>query len=175
MTKVVLPVEEWKRVDPDRWSGHSPAMAESERKRADARLEAALQGADQTDPRPHYRPALRYLKHTDDAAFRRVLGYYEDTLVPTVAGEADPLAAWREYGGVLTEELGPGRLLELDSTGRARGTASVDGARGMVVYVPDSPTAPVLILREPKDATPAQTAAKELLVDGRQTASRYQG
>jgi hypothetical protein len=150
-------------------------MADSERKRADARLRTALDDADQTDPRANYRPVLRYLKNTDDAAFRRVLRYFEETLVTAVAGEADPLTAWLEYGRVLAEELGSGRLLELDSTGRARGVTAVGQARGLVLFVPDAATAPVLVLRHPRTPSPAQVATRELLVQGRQTASRYEG
>lgn len=148
-------------------------MADAERKRADARLEAALDGADQADPRDHYRPVLRYLKNRDDGAFRRLYQYYEETLVPAVAGEADPLREWLEYGRTLADALGPGRLLEVDSTGRARATGEGE-ARGTVMFVPDDAAVPVLILREPRQASPAQVAVRELLADGRQTASHYE-
>ena len=175
MTKVARGPSDWKPLDPVGDAGHPAAMADSERSRADARLETALSGADQQDPRGAYRPVLRYLRDRDDAAFQRVLRYFENTLVPAVAGEADPLAEWLEYGRVLAEELGSGRTLELDSTGRARATQSPEDARGMVVFVPDLPAAPVLLLREPKEASAAQMATRELLVEGRQTASRYEG
>ncbi|MFP4622680.1 MAG: hypothetical protein ACOCVZ_00550 [Gemmatimonadota bacterium] len=136
--------------------------------RADARLEAALQGADQGDPRPLYRPALRHLRERDPEAFQRALRYYETELVPAVAAEADPLAAWREYGAALARELGGGRTVELDSTGRARAVEDLAAARGLVLHVPDAADAPVLVLRYPRGASASQRAAYELLVEGRQ-------
>lgn len=149
------------------------AMTNDARSRADARLEAALGGADHRDPRPFYRHALRYLREHDEDAFGAALRYFEEELVPAVAGEADALAAWAEYGAVLARGMGRGRMVELDTTGRAGGVETALGAEGMVFYVPDDPAAPVLVLRYPRAATPAQHAAYELLVEGRRTASAY--
>lgn len=143
--------------------------------RADARLDTALQDADRADPRPLYRPALRYLRDRKPEAFREALRYFEEDLIPAVAGEADPLAAWLDYGRRLTEALGEGRTVELDSTGRARPVAEPADARGLVLHVPDDTGAPVLALRHPRDPSKAQQAAFELLVEGRQTASAYAG
>lgn len=148
-------------------------MTDDPKARADARLEAALGNLDYRDPRPFYRSALRYLRERDEEAFGRALRYFEDELVPAVAGEADPGAEWSEYGAVLARALGPGRMAELDSTGRARGVETALGAKGLVLYIPESTDAPVLVLRYPRGATPAQHAAYELLVEGRQTASAY--
>lgn len=142
--------------------------------RATARLEAALEAADQRDPRPFYRGPLRYLRERDEGAFGRALRYYEEELVPAVAGETEPLAAWIEYGAVLARELGGGRTVELDGTGRARPVETVTEARGLVFHIPEAVDAPVLVLRYPANATPAQHAAYELLVEGHQTASAYQ-
>lgn len=141
--------------------------------RADARLETALQGADQRDPRPLYRPALRYLRDQRPDAFEDALRYFEDELIPAVAGDAEPLATWLEYGRRLARALGAGRLVELDSTGRARPITDPAEARGLVLHLPDDDAAPALALRSPKTPSPAQQAAYELLVEGRQTASAY--
>lgn len=141
--------------------------------RADARLEAALQDADHADPRPLYRPALRYLRDRNPDAFQDALRYYEGELIPAVAGEADPLAAWLDYGRRLARALGTGRLVELDSTGRARPVGDPEDARGLVLHLPDDGSAPALALRRPRDPSKAQQAAFELLVQGRQTASAY--
>lgn len=141
--------------------------------RADARLQTALADLDYRDPRPFYRSALRYLRERDQDAFARALRYFEDELVPAVAGEADPGAAWSEYGAVLARALGAGRMVELDATGRAHGVDTAGGAKGLVLYIPESAAAPVLVLRYPREAAPAQHAAYELLVEGRQTASAY--
>ena len=141
--------------------------------RAKARLETALQDADRQDPRPLYRPALKYLRDRDPEGFRDALRYFEEELIPAVAGEADPLAEWLAYGRRLARALGDGRLVELDSTGRARPVSDPAAARGLVLHVPDDSAAPAIALRYPADPSRAQKAAFELLIEGRQTASAY--
>ncbi|MFW6206564.1 MAG: hypothetical protein ACOC5J_01370 [Gemmatimonadota bacterium] len=143
------------------------------RTRADARLEAALQDADLADPRPRYREALRHLRDRDPDTFDEAIRYFENELIPAVAGEADPLAAWLEYGRRLARALGDGRLMELDATGRARPVTDPAEARGLVLHLPDDTGTPALALRHPKELSKAQQAAVELLVEGRQTASAY--
>jgi hypothetical protein len=143
--------------------------------RADARLETALRDADRADPRPLYRPALKYLRDRDPEAFREALRYFEEELLPSVAGEGDPLAAWLDYGRRLAEALGAGRLVELDTTGRSRPVNNPGEARGLVLHLPDDESAPALALRHPRDPSRAQKAAFELLVERRQTASAYEG
>lgn len=143
--------------------------------RADARLETALRDADQKDPRPYYRAALRALKQSDPDSFQEALRYFEEELTPAVAGEADPLDAWAEYGQLLARLMGPGRTVELDSRGRARPTSEPARARGLVLHLPDEARTPATVLRFPGDPSPAQQAAYELLVEGRQTASAYSG
>lgn len=150
------------------------SMNDDLKARAAARLGAALDGADQGDPRPYYRRVLRYLKDRDAGAFDRATRYFENELVPACAGEADPLEAWLAYGRRLCSELGAGRTMELDSTGRARPVDDPASARGLVLYLPDAETAPVLVLRGPRAPSDAQKAAVELLVHGRQTASAYE-
>lgn len=148
-------------------------MDEDTKARADSRLEAALETAPLRDPRPFYRPALKHLRETDMDGFQRALRYYEDELVPAVAGGADPLPAWADYGSVLARELGPGRAVALDETGRAHPVDALSVEVGMVLHLPDDPASPVLVLRCPRRASAAQHAAYELLVEGRQTASAY--
>ncbi len=148
-------------------------MTEEMKKRADARLDGALKDADQRDPRPFYRQGLLHLRENDESGFQRALRYFEDELVPAVAGEADPLPFWAEYGLMIGRTLGSGRTVELDPTGRAGPVESVAGAGGLVLYIPDATAAPVLVLRYPKRPSAAQHAAYELLVEGRQTASAY--
>lgn len=148
-------------------------MTDDLKPRADARLETALVDADHLDPRPFYRRALRYLRERDEEAFGRALRYFEDELVPSVAADAPPAAAWAEYGAVLARALGAGRMVELDGTGRAHPVDTAVGARGLVLYVPEQADAPVLVLRYPREASAAQHAAYELLVEGRRGASAY--
>ena len=141
--------------------------------RADARLEAALQDADQQDPRDHFRHALKVLKRANPDGFQDALRYFEEELTPAVAGEADPLDAWAEYGEMLADALGPGRTVELDSTGRARPVEDLKAARGLVLHIPDDAAVPAVVLRYPRRPSPAQRASHELLVQGRQAASAY--
>ena len=143
------------------------------RNRADARLETALRDTDRQDPRPHYRRALKYLRDRNPDAFQDALRYFEEELIPAVAGEADPLEAWLGYGRHLARSLGDGRLVELDSTGRARPVNDPTTARGLVLHIPDDASTPPLVLRCPTEPSKAQQAALELLVEGRQTASAY--
>ncbi|NIP80689.1 MAG: hypothetical protein GWM90_16300 [Gemmatimonadetes bacterium] len=148
-------------------------MSDELRNRADARLETALRDADRRDPRPYYRTALRHLREHDPEAFQRALRFFEEELVPAVADEADPLEAWLEYGRRLAAAFGPGRTVELDSTGRERPVPDPGTAAGLVLHIPDDDRSPVLVLRCPRDPSRAQTGALELLVEGRQTASLY--
>jgi hypothetical protein len=148
-------------------------MTDDLKSRADARLASALAapGAP-VDPRPLFRPVLRHLRERDPAAFDRALAHFEGTLVPAVAGGADPLRAWLNYGLLLASALGAGRTVEVDPTGRARSLEEGTGG-GLVLHVPEADDAPVLVLHQPTDASPAQVATVELLVVGRVTASAY--
>ncbi len=90
------------------------------RARADARLEEALAAAAMADPRPACRDRLKALKAANSTAFARAVDYFEHTLVPAVAGGAEPLGQWLEYARVLAEASGPGRTVIVDRGGRAR-------------------------------------------------------
>ena len=148
-------------------------MMDDPKARADARLEEALTAASMRDPRPLYRPLLRYLREYQPAAFDRVIRHFDERLVPALAGEADPLTTWLEFGLRLAEELGPGRLLGIDPTGRAVvGEPAVDSPH-LVLFLPDDAATPALVVRYPREASAAQTATVELLVEGRVTASAY--
>lgn len=149
-------------------------MSDDLKTRADARLEAALETADLRDPRPLYRPVLRHLRARDAAAFERAIRHFDEALVPAVAGDADPVDAWLDFGQRLAEELGAGRLLRVDDSGRAESVDSpVSAGGGLVLFLPDDAATPTLVLRYPRDARPAQRATVELLAEGRVTASAY--
>jgi hypothetical protein len=146
---------------------------------ADRRLEAALESSGVRDPRPYFRPVLKYLRDEDPAAFGRALQYHEGVLIPAVAGGADPLGAWLEYGLRLAGAMGTGRTVEVDATGRARtletAVPDVAAASGLVLHLPEDGAAPALVLRYPGASAPAQDATVELLVAGRLSASAYDG
>jgi hypothetical protein len=148
------------------------------RQRADAALEAALAaalaaGAGIRDPRPYFRPVLKHLRETDPEAFSRAIAHFESELVPALAAGADPVRGWLEYGLLLATALGPGRLLEVDATGRAHPVEAPLTAGGLVLHIPDAEASPVLVLRHPSAGSPPQEATVELLAEGRVTASAY--
>ena len=148
-------------------------MSDDLRARADARLEAALAESPWRDPRPYLRHALKQLKERDPAAFERALAHFDATLIPAVAAEADPMAEWLEYGRLLGSLAGTGRVVAIDGSGRAATPESTPAADSLLLHLPDAPEAPAVVLRCPRDATPAQEASMELLVLGRVTASAY--
>src|SRR5687767_1547962 len=92
-------------------------MADDVQAEADRRLEAALAVSGARDPREFYRDRLRDLKQADRGAYEQAVGYYRDTLVPSVAQGTDPLPAWTEYGRQLAELAIPGRTVMIDATG----------------------------------------------------------
>lgn len=143
------------------------------RSRADARLDSALEHSPFRDPRPFYRRVLKQLRARDRDALDRAVRHYEDELIPAVAGDGDPLALWLDYGRLLARLAGSGRTLEVDASGRASPVGDDPGAGGLLLHLPDDVAAPAVVLRCPRDATPAQDASIELLVLGRQTASAY--
>ena len=149
-------------------------MTDDPKARAEARLERALAAAAVRDPRPLYRPVLRYLREYRPAGFERAIRDFDDRLVPAVALDADPLAAWLEFGLRLAEELGPGRVLGIDPTGRASSEEAPEHSSQLLLFLPDDPAMPALVLRYPREASIAQAATVELLVDGRVTASAYE-
>jgi hypothetical protein len=50
-------------------------MTEDMKRQADERLRAALEGAGVRDPRPLYRPVIKYLRDHDPGAFARARAY----------------------------------------------------------------------------------------------------
>ncbi|MBX6362604.1 MAG: hypothetical protein IRZ00_01940 [Gemmatimonadetes bacterium] len=141
-------------------------MADSLRARADARLDQALAARRLTDPRDLFRDRLRRLRADDPAAFGRAIDYFEHTLLPRVAADAEPITEWIEYGRFLAELTGPGRVLAVDPSGRARAYEPPPGADLLVLFFPDVQTDPVLPLARPRELSAAQQATWELLLPG---------
>lgn len=136
---------------------------------ANRRLEAALATTGARDPRDHLRGRLRDLKQEDAAAYEEAAAYYRDTLVPSVAsGDADPLAAWTDYGRKLAELSAPGRTLVLDPEGRAEPYEPPVAPDRLVLHLPDAPRGKAFLVALPAEPSRAQRAAYELLVEGRQ-------
>lgn len=150
-------------------------MTDDPRARADARLEMAIRSGGVQDPRPLYRHILKLLRDRSRDGFDRCVRYFEEELLPAVAGDADPLAAWLDYGRHLADAIGPGREVEVGPSGRAHAVEEGAAPRGLLLYLPDDDTVPALVLRYPDPSTRAQVATVELLARGRVTASAYEG
>jgi hypothetical protein len=140
-------------------------MAETDvRARADERFEAALKAAGARDPRDFYREQMRTLKADDPAAYRRAIGYFNETLIPSVArDDSDPMAEWLEYGRLLATLSAPGRTVQIDVTGKARDYSPPVPPDALVLHLPDAPTRPALVVGIPARLSPAQRAAHDLL------------
>jgi len=137
------------------------------RAEATARLERALAESGMADPREFCRDRLRELRRRDPAALAEALRDYDETLVSRVArGDADPIAEWIEYARRLAERTAPGRTVEIDLGGRARPYAPGAHPR-LVLHLPDDPAAPALPVARPRELSPAQRAAYDLLVLGK--------
>jgi hypothetical protein len=141
-------------------------MSEQVKERAEARLLEAFAREGIADNRPAYRQRLRALRERNPAAFERALHHYEDAVLPTLAGEADPVATWIAYGRWLAELDGAGRLYEVDAHGRARPYDAAP-ADGLVLFVPDDAGSEVLPARLPVTPSAAQRATYDLLVAGK--------
>ncbi len=141
---------------------------ESTRDRADARLEAALEREAVHDPREFYRERLRLLRERNPSAFEEARRYYEDVLLPRVAAaDSEPVREWFEYGRRLAELTAPGRLTEIDASGRARTFATPLDRELLVLHLPDEAGEPALVLNLPGRPSPAQRATCDLLVWGK--------
>ncbi len=150
------------------------AASDESRAVADARLAAALESASIRDPRPYYRHALVQLKQRSPNGYARAVAYFDEQLVPTVAGDGDPLTSWLAYGRMIAGEIGPGCEVEVDPSGRVLAPDVQRPGRGLLLWLPDDEAAPATLLRAPRKWTRAQEATVELLVQGRVTASAYE-
>jgi hypothetical protein len=134
---------------------------------AGSRTDEALQRSGLADMRPAYRRLLVRLKSSDPAAFEEASRRYRDELEPSIAGgDVDPIAAWLEYGIWLAGRFATGRLLEIDSSGRARpcNSGSPPGFGVMVLHVPEDDRAPAIVLAIPSTPSAPQRETADLLV-----------
>lgn len=135
--------------------------------RADRNLQEALEATGARDPREFYRERLRELKQANTQGYDEAVEYYRVTLIPAVAGgQADPLDAWTEYGHRLALALAPGRTVSIDDTGLAHPYEGPSRER-LILQLPDEGVRAVLI-GLPSELTPAQRAAYDVLVAGKQ-------
>lgn len=144
--------------------GHSRAMDPQLRARAEARLAEAAEAEGIADPRPPYRERLRQLRQARPAEFDRAIQHYEQDVLPALAGE-EPLAAWLEYGRFLASLGAAGRVVSVDSHGRASDWNGGAPAAGLVLFIPHDTAADVMVLCQPVSPSAAQHATVKLLVD----------
>lgn len=141
------------------------------KKAADQRFEEALAKAGARDPRDYYRGQLRELKGADPDGYANAVGYYTDTLLPSIAeGKAEPLAAWREYGLLIARLIAPGKTVAVDTRGLARPYEPPGDSGDMVLHLAGGPGARggrVLLVGLPPQPSAAQTATYDWLVAGR--------
>ncbi len=137
------------------------------RQAADARFSEALAATGARDPRDYYRERLRELKRTNPDGYAEGVAYYQNTLVPSIAnGEADPLAAWRDYGLLLARLTAPGRAVAVDATGLSRPFEPPGDAADMVLHLPERTRDRPVLVSLPPDPTPTQLATHQWLVAG---------
>lgn len=136
--------------------------------KADARFAAALADAGARDPRDYYRARLRDLRRSNPKGYADAVAYYQSTLVPSIAEhEADPLAAWREFGLLLARLTAPGRPVAVDAGGRSRPFEPPGEAGDLVLHLPDARNARALLVGLPPKPSAAQMATHNWLVLGR--------
>jgi hypothetical protein len=131
----------------------------------DQRLEKALAEQNLRDPREFLRDRLRLLKERDRAVFQRALDYYENVLQPNVsASDSDPAFEWFEYGKVLAELSGSGRVVAIDATGRGTTPPELRSPDALILHIPEDEAIPVLVLSAPRELSTPQQASFDLLV-----------
>ena len=144
-------------------------MDDEIKRTAEERFEAAREAAGARDPRGFYRDTLRDLKEVNPAGYDEAVRHFQETLVPSIAsGEAEPLEAWREYGRLLAELMGPGRTVAVDESGRAEPYQSQAPMDRLVLHIPDEKRSRALLVSLPPEPSPAQLATYQLLVKGKQ-------
>ena len=140
----------------------------SDKQDADRALAEALERTGARDPRELARERLRELKHNNQAAYEDAVVFYQETLVPTVAGgDADPLLAWTQYGLKLAELTAPGRAVTIDTAGRSVPYEAPAPPEALLLHLPEAQNQKALVVGLPPELTGAQRAAYDWLVAGR--------
>lgn len=144
-------------------------MTDDQTRRAERRLEEALDETGARDPRDFYRRQLLRLKEADAAAYERAVEAYQGTLIPSIAdGDAEPLVAWTEYGRTLAQLIAPGRTVSIDPTGRSEPYASPPRSDALVLHLPSRSSDGAELVALPAELSDAQRATYDWLVANRQ-------
>ena len=135
---------------------------------AETRFADALAATGARDPRDYYRDRLRELKRLNPEGYAEGVGYYQQTLIPSIAGgEADPLEAWRDYGLLIARLTAPGRPVAVDQGGRSSPYEPPGKPDDMILHLPDATRQRPLLVTLPPKPSGAQMAAYDWLVGGR--------
>ncbi|MFG1691378.1 hypothetical protein ACGF5M_04410 [Gemmatimonadota bacterium] len=144
-------------------------MGSDQQEKADQLFENALEETGARDPREYYRTRLKELKHGNPEGYDEAVTYFRDTLIPSIAsGEAEPVMAWLEYGRRIAEIFAEGRTVEVDPSGRSTPYSSPSPLEHLVLHLPNQKNVRALLIGLPPDPSPAQRAAYDLLVLGKQ-------
>jgi len=142
------------------------------KKAADARFDEARAETGARDPRDYYRQRLKELRRSNPGNYAEAVQYYEERLVPSIAGgAADPLHEWTDFGARLASLAAPGRAWAVDGAGGRRPHESPVDLADVVLHVPTG-REPVFVVWLPAALTPAQQATVDWLVAGRRALRR---
>ena len=145
-------------------------MTSDPKQAADTRFAEALAASGARDPRDYYREKLRELRRLNPEGYAEGVAYYQNTLIPSIAGgDADPLEAWRDYGLLIARLTAPGRPVAIDAGGRSRSFDPPGEPADMVLHMPDRSRERPILVALPAQPTPAQSATYDWLVAGRRS------
>lgn len=143
-------------------------MSRDHQRKAEARLEKALEETGARDPREFFRGILRDLKARDETRYRSAVADFEERVVRAIAEEeADPIRAWLEFGLRLAERVHPGRAVVVDPTGRAEPYAPPPSVEMLILHLPDEGRARAVPIGLPPVMSGPQQAALDLLCHGK--------
>ena len=143
------------------FADNNTRMDDAAKALAETRTAEALADSPYQDFREVYREHLRWLKEADAQAFAQALSYYNEKLIPNIAGGSDPLHEWLDYGRTLAKLSGPGKIWGIDESGRA----GAESQGGLLLHLPDDINLRALPLAIPKQLSPHQKSTLDLLVN----------
>ena len=143
-------------------------MSDESKDAVERRTEQAFERTGWQDPRAHYRALLRRLKQSETTRYDAAVQAYRSSVEARLQDvNADPVAAWLEYGRRLAELMAGGRAVRIDRDGVA--AADEPGTEPtLLLQLPADESAPAIVIALPREPSPAQRATVVLLVDGRQ-------
>ncbi|HUP88970.1 MAG TPA: hypothetical protein VM100_06460 [Longimicrobiales bacterium] len=145
-------------------------MDNTAKQRSDDLTQQAIAAGKLEDFREDFRERLRWLKDNRPQSFSQALSHYNDVLVPNVAAGNAALKEWLQYGRLLGDLSGAGKVVAIDETGRARDSS--DELNLLVLHLPDDTAVPALALIIPRELTAAQRSTLDLLANRRKAAQR---